>query len=131
MRCSTRGIDHSKHVLRWQLTDTDTSDTCQGDSGGPLFANFTQGAMQIGITSIGGSETANCGTPESPGVYASIAALFSFINDNAEGFTVVNSLGDTRALKNTFDGATDLVTIPKVYVGSQNYSVTLKHLMSG
>lgn len=108
-------------------TNTDISDTCQGDSGGPLFVNLGQGAMQLGITSFGGSETANCGTPGSPGVYASIAQLYSFISDNASGMTAINSLSDVRALRNAFDGATDLVTVPKVYVDSQNFSVTLKH----
>jgi hypothetical protein len=108
-------------------TNTDISDTCQGDSGGPLFVNLAQGAMQIGITSFGGSDTANCGTPGSPGVYASIATLFGFISDNVTGMTAVNSLADVRALRNAFDGATDIVTIPKVYVDSQNFSVTLKH----
>jgi secreted trypsin-like serine protease len=108
-------------------TNTDISDTCQGDSGGPLFVNLAQGALQIGITSFGGSDTANCGTPGSPGVYASIAELYSFISDNASGMTAINSLADIRALRNAFDGATDIVTIPKVYVDSQNFSVTLKH----
>jgi len=108
-------------------TNTDISDTCQGDSGGPLFVNLAQGAMQIGITSFGGSDTANCGTPGSPGVYASIAELYSFISDNASGMTAISSLADMRALRNAFDGATDIVTIPKVYVDSQNFSVTLKH----
>ena len=108
-------------------TSTDISDTCQGDSGGPLFVNLAQGAMQIGITSFGGSDTANCGTPGSPGVYASIAELYSFISDNASGMTAISSLADIRALRNTFDGATDIVTIPKVYVDSQIFSVTLKH----
>lgn len=108
-------------------TNTDTSDTCQGDSGGPLFVNLAQGgAMQIGITSFGGSEDANCGTPGSPGVYSSISALFSFINDHATGMTVVNSLADIRSLRNEFDDATGFVKIPKVYVGEQNFTVTLK-----
>lgn len=107
-------------------TQSDTSDTCQGDSGGPLFVNLAQGAMQLGITSFGGSATANCGTPGSPGVYASISALFGFVNDNVTGITVVNSLADVNSLRNAFDGATGLVNIPKVYVGSQNYTVTLK-----
>jgi secreted trypsin-like serine protease len=107
--------------------DIDTSDTCQGDSGGPLFVNLTQGAMQIGITSFGGSESANCGTPGSPGVYASITELFSFINTHVTGMTVINSLADIRRLSNAYDGATEIVTIPKVYADSANYSVTLKH----
>lgn len=109
-------------------SDTDTSDTCQGDSGGPLFVNLAQGAMQIGITSFGGSETANCGTPGSPGVYASIATLFGFINDNVTGMTAVNSLADVKSMGNAFDESTGLVNIPKVYVGTQNYTVTLKLL---
>jgi len=121
------GFITSNMFCAGSFSDTDTSDTCQGDSGGPLFVNLTQGAMQIGVTSFGGSETSNCGTPGSPGVYASIPELFSFINDNATGMTMINSLADTRALANAFDGASDIVTIPKVYVGSQNFSVTLKH----
>ncbi len=121
------GLITSNMFCAGSYTESDTSDTCQGDSGGPLFVNLEQGAMQIGITSFGGSETANCGTPGSPGVYASIAELYSFISDNASGITTVNSLSDIRALRNAFDGATDIVTIPKVYVDSQNYSVTLKH----
>ncbi|MBC53019.1 MAG: hypothetical protein CMQ34_04195 [Gammaproteobacteria bacterium] len=136
-RVSTAALCNSAHegVITSNMfcadgyTNTDTSDTCQGDSGGPLFVNLApgQGAVQLGITSFGGSETANCGTPGSPGVYASIAELYSFINDNATGMTAINSLSDIRALRNVFDGATDTVTIPKVYVDSQNFSVTLKH----
>lgn len=121
------GLITSNMFCAGSFADTDTSDTCQGDSGGPLFVNLTQGAMQIGVTSFGGSETANCGTPGSPGVYASIPELFSFINDNATGMTMINSLADIRALANAFDGANDIVTIPKVYVGSQNFSASLKH----
>lgn len=82
--------------------------------------------MQLGITSFGGSDDANCGTPGSPGVYASISTLFSFISDHVTGMAVVNSLADIQSLPNAFDGATGLVNIPKVYVGTQNYSVTLK-----
>jgi len=121
------GLITSNMFCAGSFSDLDTSDTCQGDSGGPLFVNLAQGAMQIGITSFGGSETANCGTPGSPGVYASISALFSFINTNATGMTTVNSLADIQSSGNIFDGSNELVTIPKVYVGSQNFSVTLKH----
>lgn len=107
--------------------DIDTSDTCQGDSGGPIFVNLNQGAMQIGITSFGGSDTANCGTPGSPGVYASITELFSFINAHATGMTVINSLANVRTHFNAFNDATEIVTIPKVYADNLNYSVTLQH----
>lgn len=120
------GLITSNMFCAGSYTQTDTSDTCQGDSGGPLFVNLAQGAMQIGITSFGGSETANCGTPGSPGVYASISALFSFINDNVTGMTVVNSLADVRSLRNAFDDATGLVSIPKVYADNQIYAVSLK-----
>lgn len=121
------GFITSNMLCAGSYADIDNSDTCQGDSGGPLFVNLAQGAMQIGVTSFGGSETANCGTPGSPGVYASIPALFDFIDDYAIGTTVVDSLADTRVLANAFDGASDIVTLPKVYVGSQKFSVTLKH----
>jgi secreted trypsin-like serine protease len=109
------------------FTDTDTSDTCQGDSGGPLFVMLEQGALQLGITSFGGSETADCGTPGSPGVYANISELFSFINSHVPNTTVLNSLANKRTQYNTYDGATESVVIPKVYGDGKNYSVTLKH----
>ncbi len=108
-------------------TSTDTSDTCQGDSGGPIFVRLNQGTLQLGITSFGGSDSAGCGTPGSPGVYANIAELFSFISSHATGFTTVNSLGDIRTISNAYDGVTDSVTLPKVYADGDNYSVTLKH----
>lgn len=107
-------------------TDFDTSDTCQGDSGGPLFVNMAQGSMQLGITSFGGSDDANCGTPGSPGVYASISALAGFINEYVTGMTLINSLAEVRTHFNSYDPVTKTVTIPKVYVGDQIYSVTLK-----
>lgn len=121
------GLITSNMFCAGSYTQSDTSDTCQGDSGGPLFVNLAQGAMQIGITSFGGSETSNCGTPGSPGVYASISAMYSFINDNVTGMAVVSSLADIRSLYNQYDGVTDVVTIPKVYGGNLNYSVSLKH----
>lgn len=108
-------------------TDFDTSDTCQGDSGGPLFVNMSQGSMQLGITSFGGSDNANCGTPGSPGVYASISALAGFINENVTGMSLINSLAEVRTHPISYNPVTDIVTIPKVYADSKNYSVTLKH----
>ncbi|MEC8859753.1 MAG: serine protease [Pseudomonadota bacterium] len=123
------GLITSNMFCAGSFADIDTSDTCQGDSGGPLFVklNGNQGALQIGLSSFGGSETANCGTPGSPGVYAKIPALFSFISDNVTGITVVDSLAEVRADINVYDPVADLVTIPKVYVDKVNYSVTLKH----
>jgi secreted trypsin-like serine protease len=108
-------------------TNTDTSDTCQGDSGGPLFVRLNQGAVQIGITSFGGSESAGCGTPNSPGVYANIAELFGFISANVTDTTTLSSLADANTAFNRYDGASDSVIIPKVYGDGVNYSVTLKH----
>ncbi len=108
-------------------TDTDTSDTCQGDSGGPLFVRLNQGAMQLGITSFGGSESANCGTPGSPGVYAKISALKSFITEHVSDATMIDSVTDMKVSYNTYAAADDTVIIPKVYGGDINYSVVLKH----
>ncbi len=108
-------------------TDTDTSDTCQGDSGGPLFVSLNQGAMQLGITSFGGSENANCGTPGSPGVYAKISALKSFISEYVNDTTMIDSIADMQVSYNTYEAANDTVVIPKVYGGNINYSVVLKH----
>tara|TARA_R100001143_G_C3348813_1_gene128333 strand:- start:370 stop:1539 length:1170 start_codon:yes stop_codon:yes gene_type:complete len=121
------GLITSNMFCAGSFADIDTSDTCQGDSGGPLFVNLNQGAVQIGLSSFGGSETANCGTPGSPGVYAKVPALFSFISANVTGLTTVDSLNEMRSHINDYDAAADLVTIPKVYVDKVNYSVTLKH----
>lgn len=127
--CETahEGFITSNMLCAGGFTDTDTSDTCQGDSGGPLFVMLPQGALQLGITSFGGSEDSNCGTPGSPGVYASVPALMSFISEHVPSVTTVNSLAQIRYSANVYDGATDVVTIPKVYAGNELYSVTLKH----
>jgi secreted trypsin-like serine protease len=109
------------------FTAKDTSDTCQGDSGGPLFVMLEEGALQLGITSFGGSETANCGTPGSPGVYARIAELFSFVNDHVPTVGVLNSLADMRVEYNTYLDASDSVSVPKVYGAGSKFAVTLKH----
>lgn len=109
------------------FTDTDTSDTCQGDSGGPLFVLLEQGALQLGITSFGGSETSNCGTPGSPGVYARISQLISFIDQHVANVSALTSLAQMRLRANVYDPATDIVTIPKVYVGAESFAVTLQH----
>lgn len=108
-------------------TNTDTSDTCQGDSGGPLFMRLQQGALQLGITSFGGSESAGCGTPNSPGVYANIGELYGFISTHVTDVSTLSSLADANTAFNRYDGATDSVIIPKVYGGGVNYSVTLQH----
>lgn len=108
-------------------TDTDTSDTCQGDSGGPLFMRLNQGALQLGITSFGGSDSAGCGTPNSPGVYANIGELYGFISTHVTDVSTLSSLADANTAFNRYDGATDSVIIPKVYGGGVNYSVTLQH----
>ena len=108
-------------------TDTDTSDTCQGDSGGPLFVMLGQSALQLGITSFGGSETANCGSPGSPGVYANISELYGFIQEHVPTANVLNSTASMTIAHNFYDDLTETVTIPKVYGDGLNYSVTLKH----
>ncbi|ALO47527.1 serine protease [Pseudohongiella spirulinae] len=109
-------------------TPTDTSDTCQGDSGGPLFAMMGQEALQLGITSFGGSETSNCGTPGSPGVYASVSELYGFIQQHVPETSVLNSTNSITVAYNVYDEQTESVSIPKVYGDGLNYSVTLKHL---
>lgn len=108
-------------------TDTDTSDTCQGDSGGPLFVMLEQGALQLGITSFGGSETSNCGTPGSPGVYARISQLISFVDQHVPDVNALTSLSQMKTRANVYDPAADIVTIPKVYVGAESFAVTLQH----
>lgn len=108
-------------------TATDTSDTCQGDSGGPLFIRLNQGALQLGITSFGGSDSAGCGTPGSPGVYANIGELYGFISTHVSDATTLSSIADANTAFNRYDGSSDSVFIPKVYGGGVNYSVTLKH----
>lgn len=108
-------------------TATDTSDTCQGDSGGPLFIRLNQGAVQMGITSFGGSENAGCGTPGTPGVYASIPELYGFISSHVSDASTMTSLTEVNTAFNRYDGSSDSVIIPKVYGGGVNYSVTLKH----
>jgi secreted trypsin-like serine protease len=108
-------------------TSTDTSDTCQGDSGGPLFMRLKQGAVQLGITSFGGSESAGCGTPDSPGVYANISELYGFISSHVTDASTLSSMADANTAFNRYDGASDSVFIPKVYGNGINYSVTLKH----
>lgn len=51
-------------------------DACQGDSGGPLFITDGQNRpVQIGVVSWG----IGCGDPNSPGIYANVAALADFI----------------------------------------------------
>lgn len=109
-------------------TSTDTSDTCQGDSGGPLFIRLKQqDALQIGITSFGGSASAGCGTPGSPGVYANIAELYPFISSHVATVSPLSSVADASLHYNAYDATTDSVIVPKVYGGGVNYSVTLKH----
>lgn len=108
-------------------TDTDTSDTCQGDSGGPLFIRLNQGALQLGITSFGGSDSAGCGTPNSPGVYANIGELYGFISSHVTDASTQSSIADANTAFNRYDGGSDSVIIPKVYGGGVNYSVTLQH----
>ena len=61
----------------------DDTDTCQGDSGGPLAIASGESFVQVGIVSFGGTETGpTCGDPDAPGVYASVAALAEFIQQN-------------------------------------------------
>ncbi|MDP3516981.1 MAG: serine protease [Pseudohongiella sp.] len=107
-------------------TSTDTSDTCQGDSGGPLFVMLNDGPMQLGITSFGGSETSNCGTPGLPGVYARISQLFSFIHEHVPTANVINSLANLKLDYNTFIDATGMVAVPKVYGAGSKFAVQLR-----
>ena len=107
-------------------TSTDTSDTCQGDSGGPLFVMLNDGPMQLGITSFGGSETSNCGTPGSPGVYARISQLFSFIHEHVPTANVINSLANLKLDYNTYIDATGMVAVPKVYGAGSKFAVQLR-----
>lgn len=108
-------------------TSTDTSDTCQGDSGGPLFMRLNQGSLQLGITSFGGSDSAGCGTPDSPGVYANISELYGFISTHVTDASTLTSIADANTAFNRYDATSDSVIIPKVYGGGVNYSVTLQH----
>ncbi len=107
-------------------TATDTSDTCQGDSGGPLFVMLNDGAIQVGITSFGGSDTSNCGTPGSPGVYARISELYSFVQTHVPAATVTNSLANVRIDYNAFNDATGMVMVPKVYGAGSKFAVQLR-----
>lgn len=109
------------------FTDTDKSDTCQGDSGGPLFVQLEQGALQLGITSFGGSENSNCGTAGSPGVYARISQLIGFVSQYVPNVSAETTLSQMKIRRNIYDPATDVVTIPKVHVGSDSFAVTLQH----
>ena len=80
------------------LSDTDTTDTCQGDSGGPLTVATSNGFVQIGVVSFGGTETGPiCGDPDAPGVYANVSALANFIQDNTTEvvFTSLDGVPDT------------------------------------
>ena len=122
------GLITSNMLCAGGYTSTDTSDTCQGDSGGPLFIRLKQqGALQIGITSFGGSDSAGCGTPGSPGVYANVAELYPFISSHVPDASTLSSVADASLQYNAYDAATDSVIVPKVYGGDVNYSVTLKH----
>ncbi|MBL4580275.1 MAG: trypsin-like serine protease [Gammaproteobacteria bacterium] len=68
-------------------TATPTVDTCQGDSGGPLSIASGDSFVQVGIVSFGGIGGPACGDPESPGVYSSVSALASFIQEHATDAT--------------------------------------------
>ncbi len=58
------------------------TDTCQGDSGGPAVTPINNTLVQIGVVSFGGlSNTAPCGDPKVPGVYARIANYQSWIKN--------------------------------------------------
>ncbi len=77
------------------LDTNDTTDTCQGDSGGPLVVAQNGTYVQVGIVSFGGTDTGPaCGDAAAPGVYASVAALASFIAEHATDATFV-TLGTT------------------------------------
>lgn len=121
------GLITSNMFCAGGYTATDVSDTCQGDSGGPLFIRLNQGALQLGITSFGGSDSAGCGTPGSPGVYANIAQLYGFISSHVTDASTLSSIASANTAFNRYDAGSDSVIIPKVYGGGVNYSVTLQH----
>ncbi len=76
-----------------------TADTCQGDSGGPLSIASGTSFVQVGVVSFGGIGGPSCGDPESPGVYASVAALADFIQQHATdaSFTTLEANAGTPA----------------------------------
>ncbi len=58
-------------------------DSCQGDSGGPLMCKLDGRWVLHGATSFGGE----CGAPNSPGVYAKVAAMRTWIAKYTKGST--------------------------------------------
>ena len=67
-------------------------DSCQGDSGGPLSVPDSQGGwVTVGVVSFG----VGCGDPDSPGVYAEVAAFGEWISENVPGLG--DGPGPTRA----------------------------------
>ena len=107
------------------VTATDTTDTCQGDSGGPLTIAKGNSFVQVGLVSFGGTETGpTCGDPNSPGVYASVAALSNFIAQHATGATFTTLEEDNAApiLTTSISGTT--VTISwTAFAGASGYNL--------
>lgn len=68
-------------IINFQITERmfcagiEGKDACQGDSGGPLIIS----GRLAGVTSFGGG----CARADYPGVYVNVAALASWIQENA------------------------------------------------
>lgn len=107
------------------LTATDTTDTCQGDSGGPLTIAKGNSFVQVGLSSFGGTETGPvCGDPNAPGVYASVSALASFIQQHATDatFTTLEEQNVAPVLTTAVNGTT--VTLSwTAFAGASGYNL--------
>jgi secreted trypsin-like serine protease len=99
----------SNMICAGGVTAADTTDTCQGDSGGPLTIAKGNSYVQVGLSSFGGTETGPvCGDPNAPGVYASVAALASFIAQHATDatFTTLEEENAAPVLTTSISGTT-------------------------
>lgn len=107
-------------------TAAPTTDTCQGDSGGPLTIASGNSFVQVGIVSFGGVGGPTCGDPDSPGVYARVSALASFIQEHATDavFTTLEPNAGTPSpvLATTVEGTTVTISWSQV-PGATGYTL--------